>query len=77
MRCLSCNTNLNDFESTAKSKITGEYIDMCRKCSSGLNFQIEKNKHNPYEEPPSDFDLEDGLLIDQLEVTEEEDQDAE
>lgn len=32
MRCVSCNKNLNDFESTLKSINTGDYLDMCRSC---------------------------------------------
>lgn len=32
MRCLSCDCELNDFESTRKHKVTGEYIDMCTRC---------------------------------------------
>jgi len=32
MRCVSCNKNLNDSESTRKLVSTGEYLDMCNKC---------------------------------------------
>lgn len=32
MRCIACNKNLNDFESTRKSTITGEYLDLCNTC---------------------------------------------
>ena len=32
MRCLACNKNLNDFESTRKNLVTGEYIDLCNTC---------------------------------------------
>lgn len=32
MRCVSCNKNLNNFESTLKSIHTGQYLDMCRHC---------------------------------------------
>lgn len=31
MRCLSCNKNLNDFESTRKYE-SGEFIDLCNSC---------------------------------------------
>jgi hypothetical protein len=34
MRCLSCNAALNDFESTRKSVVTAEYIDLCEHCFS-------------------------------------------
>ncbi len=32
MRCVACNKNLSDFESTRKSAETGEYLDMCNDC---------------------------------------------
>lgn len=32
MRCLACNRELSDFESTRKSQETGEYIDLCNRC---------------------------------------------
>jgi len=36
MRCCACNKNLSDFESTRKSTITGEYLDLCNGCYSGV-----------------------------------------
>lgn len=36
MRCTCCDKNLTDFESTRKSKVTGEYLDTCNKCLKGL-----------------------------------------
>lgn len=32
MRCVCCDKNLSDFESTRKSVTTNDYIDMCNKC---------------------------------------------
>jgi len=32
MHCCCCDRNLSDFESTRKSKSTGEYLDMCNAC---------------------------------------------
>lgn len=32
MRCLACNKELSDFESTRKGSHTGEYIDLCNAC---------------------------------------------
>lgn len=32
MRCLCCNANLTDFESTRRNARTGEYLDMCIRC---------------------------------------------
>jgi hypothetical protein len=56
MRCIACNKNLNDYESTAKSATTGEYLDTCRKCLSGLDIKLMKNQFNPNEESPADVD---------------------
>jgi hypothetical protein len=36
MRCLSCNANLTDFESTRKSANTGQYIDLCNHCFGSI-----------------------------------------
>ena len=32
MRCVACNKNLSDFESTRKSAESGEYLDICNDC---------------------------------------------
>ena len=41
MRCLSCNCNLSDFESTRKSANTGEYLDLCEDCLSEIKYELE------------------------------------
>ena len=40
MRCVACNKNLSDFESTRKDAITGEYIDMCSQCFSEIAYDF-------------------------------------
>lgn len=40
MRCLSCDKILNDYESTRKSAVTGEYIDLCNLCYSTIKDQV-------------------------------------
>lgn len=40
MRCVCCNRNLNDYESTIKSAATGEYLDTCMSCLDGLGIEI-------------------------------------
>lgn len=40
MRCLSCDKILNDYESTRKSTVTGDYIDLCNHCYSTIKDQI-------------------------------------
>jgi hypothetical protein len=32
MRCSCCDRNLSDYESTLKHPVTGDYLDICRKC---------------------------------------------
>ena len=41
MRCLSCNKNLSDFESTRKSANTGEYLDLCNSCFSDIQYDVD------------------------------------
>jgi hypothetical protein len=36
MRCVACNKNLSDFESTRKDATTGKYLDMCSRCFSDI-----------------------------------------
>ena len=36
-RCYACDANLTDYESTRKSEVTGEYLDLCSRCYSGLD----------------------------------------
>lgn len=37
MHCFSCDTLLTDMESTRKSKITGDYLDLCEDCYSTIS----------------------------------------
>lgn len=41
MRCVCCDRLLNDFESTRKSKTTGDYLDMCNGCVASVQDQLE------------------------------------
>jgi hypothetical protein len=36
MRCLACDAELSDYESTRKSAVTGEYFDLCNNCMSTI-----------------------------------------
>jgi len=60
MRCLSCNCALNDYESTRKSFVTGEYMDLCNKCFKGLDIQTNE------EDPDSSTAIYDDLGYDEL-----------
>lgn len=41
MRCQACNCELNDFESTRKSAVTEEYLDLCDHCLSYISDDFE------------------------------------
>ena len=36
IRCTSCDVALSDYESTIKSTINGEYLDLCMQCLSTI-----------------------------------------
>jgi len=36
MRCICCNKQLNDFESTRRHAITREFLDMCNSCHASV-----------------------------------------
>ena len=64
MRCTCCDRLLNDFESTRKSKSTGEYLDMCNKCFSMVEEDIEYiGREDLSEEDVPDDELEDSPLF--------------
>lgn len=46
MRCLACNMQLSDAESTRKSQITGEFIDLCNHCYSTISNDSEDTDFN-------------------------------
>lgn len=62
MRCCCCDTKLTDFESTRKSAVTGDYLDMCNKCIQGLNISTQdrgdlqsgSERSSIYEDPEYD-----------------------
>lgn len=49
MRCLACNKNLNDWESTVKTP-SGHYLDLCRFCLSSVKEDID-TRGNPLLSP--------------------------
>ena len=56
MRCTCCNRLLNDFEATRKSKVTGEYLDMCNKCYGTVQQDLATDIRSdlPEDEVPDD-----------------------
>lgn len=54
MRCQCCNRNLNNFESTLKSALTGDYLDMCKRCLKDSGIETQRGNGDPDEEAPSE-----------------------
>ena len=42
MKCQACDKNLNDWESTKKNDITGEYEDLCSKCLTAVTQEVKQ-----------------------------------
>ncbi len=40
MRCLACNKNLSDFESTRKYANSGLYVDLCNNCFGTITKEV-------------------------------------
>lgn len=40
MRCVCCNRNLNDYESTLRHAEHGYFLDTCNKCLNGLGIPV-------------------------------------
>ena len=41
MHCLACNAFLTEFESTRKSTISGEFLDLCNGCYSYVKEEVQ------------------------------------
>ena len=46
MRCQSCDKNLNDWESTKKNEVTGEYEDLCSKCLNEVVQDVQQSRYD-------------------------------
>jgi len=44
MRCYCCDKILSDFESTRKSVMTGDYLDMCNKCYATIKDELHSEE---------------------------------
>ena len=40
MRCIACDKLLSEFESTRRSIISGEFMDLCNKCYSNIEDDV-------------------------------------
>jgi len=41
MRCKACNAELNSFESTRKSAVSGEFLDLCNTCYRSVSNDVQ------------------------------------
>ena len=58
-RCVACNKNLNDYESTRKDT-HGVYLDMCNGCYGFIKDEVlavERDDLSPTEEVEPEFDF--------------------
>ena len=62
MRCIACNKNLNDFESTRKDS-EGHFIDLCNHCYHEVQSDINAEER-AIEKPIDDIfkDIEDAIF---------------
>jgi hypothetical protein len=68
MRCVACNKNLNDFESTRKSIVSGEYLDLCNTCFHQVEQDVPAKERDDLrsEEETFDDDIDTNELLDPL-----------
>ena len=77
MHCTCCDRLLSDYESTRKSKTTGEYLDCCNKCYSTIKDvvpTIESVEHNYEEEADSCVNYNSIEEMDELYLWDERDE---
>lgn len=70
MRCVFCDRLLNDFEATRKSKVTGDYLDMCNKCVGSVQESIETLDRTDLAEgevPDEEIEFDDEFFYDEEE----------
>jgi hypothetical protein len=62
MRCIACNKNLNDFESTRKSE-SGEFVDLCNHCYREVQSDILAEERQDLQDGNEEwFDEDDGWI---------------
>lgn len=54
MRCRACNCNLSDFESTRRSAISGDYLDMCNRCLGPIVDSVDTTENFELFDPTQD-----------------------
>ena len=59
MRCKACNKALNEFESTRKSRESGEYIDLCNDCYTYVKDELQVVENFDFMDLQDSIDIED------------------
>jgi hypothetical protein len=57
-RCYACDAALSDYESTRKSKVTGEYLDLCDNCFSEVSDVFQEIEENLDLKQQEDIEIE-------------------
>ena len=62
MRCVCCDRNLNDSESTARHPDTNEFLDTCNKCLKEIGITpIIREEFQPGEQVESEYEGQDSF----------------
>lgn len=59
MRCVACDVELTDFESTRKSITSGEYVDLCNTCYKHIKDDVQAIENSDNINIQDVVDLED------------------
>ena len=54
MRCVCCNKQLSDYESTRRHAITREFLDMCNPCYISIQYSVPSKAREDLEEKTVD-----------------------
>lgn len=63
MRCVACDANLSDFESSRRSAVTGHYLDLCNGCFAHISPDVETSENFVVFDPEKD-DLTTPVAVD-------------
>ena len=58
MRCIACNKQLNDYESTRRHAITNEFLDTCNRCMKDIPNIPTKDRQDLLKEADYDDDTD-------------------
>ena len=59
MKCVCCDRNLNDYESTRRHALTNEFLDLCNRCMKDMPNIPIKDRPDLVKEADFDDDVDD------------------